>query len=131
MILLASDYDNTLNTFDLNLYINIIYLKKFMEKGNIFLLNTGRAYESIKREIDKYQIPYNYLGCNDGNILFDKDSNILYNSNLSNNLFSEFENLKKKFDVIIEPIKFQDNLLEFEIIISKISEKFLIELNKC
>ena len=130
MILLASDYDRTLNTFDLDLYINIFYLEDFIKKGNLFLLNTGRPYKSIRREINKYKIPYNYLSCNDGNILFDKSSNVLYNSNLNYNLFLELENLKKDFDIIVEPIRYQDNILEFEVIISKISEKFLIELNK-
>lgn len=95
MILLASDYDNTLNAFDLDLYINIFYLEDFIKKGNLFLLNTGRPYKSIKREINKYKIPYNYLSCNDGNILFDNNSNVLYNSNLDYNLFLELENLKK------------------------------------
>ena len=39
MKLLASDYDNTLKCNILDLKINIYYLKKFIEDGNIFLLN--------------------------------------------------------------------------------------------
>lgn len=130
MFLLASDYDKTLNSFDYDLKLNIMFLKKFMNSGNIFLLNTGRPYKSIKREINKFNIPYNYLSCNDGNIMFNKNNDILYNSNLSNLILNDLNNLKNKYNLKIIPITFNDSLLEFEINISSISDSFKLDLNK-
>lgn len=130
MILLASDYDNTLNTFKLDLKINIYYLKKFIKEGNIFLLNTGRPYKSIKREIREYNIPYNYLSCNDGNILFNNSDSILYASNISDYIYKDLKQLEDKFKMKIEQIKFLDNVLEFELIISSLNDIFLVELEK-
>ena len=130
MILLASDYDNTLNTFKLDLKINIYYLKKFIKEGNIFLLNTGRPYKSIKREIREYNIPYNYLSCNDGNILFNNLDSILYASNISDYIYKDLKQLEDKFKIEIKKIKFLDNVLEFELIISSLNDIFLVELEK-
>lgn len=75
MKLLVSDYDGTLK---LHLNLNIPALKKFMEKGNTFMISTGRNYESIKSEIDRYQIPFDYVSCNDGAVLLDKEGKIIY-----------------------------------------------------
>jgi len=130
MILLASDYDNTLNTFKLDLKVNIIYLKKFINDGNLFLLNTGREYKSIKKEIKKYNIPYSYLSCTNGNILLDNKDNLIYTTNLDEKLLNEFLKLKEKFDLDINTISFNNNILEFEIIISSLNKIFLLELNK-
>lgn len=130
MYILASDYDNTLNTFDYDLKLNILFLKKFMKNGNIFLLNTGRPYESIKKEINKFNIPYNYLSCNDGNILFNSKNEIIYSSNLNLDIYEELEKLKDEFNLKIDLIKFNNNLLEFELIIPKLSELFWLKLNR-
>lgn len=130
MKLLASDYDNTLKCNILNLRINIYYLKKFIEDGNIFLLNTGRPYNSIIKEINKYKIPYHYLSCNDGNILFDSNNNILYLSSLDNIIYEELKKLKKIYKMSINTIKYLENVLEYEIIISKLDKLFLLKLDK-
>lgn len=85
MKLLVSDYDGTFNSDLRNLRINIKTIEKFRKKGNKFVINTGRCYESIKKEIDLYKIKYDYLVCNNGLIVFDCDNNILTSSCLSNN----------------------------------------------
>ena len=51
MKLLVSDYDKTLKNGSVILKLNLKYLKKFIQDGNMFLLNTGRPYQSIKKEI--------------------------------------------------------------------------------
>lgn len=130
MFILASDYDNTLNAFDYDLKLNIFFLKKFMNKGNVFLLNTGRPYESIKREIKKFNIPYNYLSCNDGNILFNSSNQIIYSSNLNLDIYEDLKKLQEEFNLKIELIKFNNNLLEFELMISKVNELFFLKLSK-
>lgn len=130
MLLLASDYDKTLKTTEYGLRLNIKFLKKFIDSGNIFLLNTGRPYQSIKKEIDKYDIPFNFLGCNDGNIMFDDNSNILYTSDMNNILYNELIYIFDIFKVRVKPIMFNDKILEFELIIPKINKIFWLELHK-
>lgn len=130
MKLLVSDYDNTLKCNILDLKINIYYLNKFIKDGNIFLLNTGRSYNSIIKEINKYKIPYHYLSCNDGNILFNSNNNILYISSLNNVIYNELIKLKNNYNIIINTIKYLNNILEYEIIISKLDKLFLLNLDK-
>lgn len=77
MNLLVSDYDGTLKSNEKNLIKNIYEIKKFMN-NNLFCIATGRPYSSIKKEINKYNIPYDYLICNNGLNIFDNYDNLLY-----------------------------------------------------
>ena len=138
MILLSSDYDMTLNAFVHDLKINLELLRPFRANGNTFLLNTGRSYHSIKKEILEYNIDYDYLSCNDGNIMFDKKGNILYSSNLDISLYDRLSELKRYYPIEIKKVKFLENLLEFELIIKEINKDFIdlldsimIECNLC
>lgn len=130
MFLLSSDYDMTLNPYVDNLKINLGLLSSFRKNGNIFLLNTGRAFHSIKREIDEHKIDYDYLSCNDGNIMFNQKGEVLYSSNLDINLYDRLMELKKYYQLELKKVKFLENLLEFELIIKEINEDFLALLDK-
>jgi len=83
--ILVSDFDNTLykNTNDLILNINAI--NSFVEKGNIFIIATGRCYKDISKFIIKYNIPYNYLICNDGASIFDNKGKLIYKKDIPYN----------------------------------------------
>ena len=76
--LLVSDYDGTFYSDLRNLKINIKAIEKFRKAGNLFAISTGRAYNSIKKECEKHNIPYDYLFCNDGAVLFNKDDELIY-----------------------------------------------------
>ncbi len=87
--LLVSDYDKTLKvhydfTHDIFMKINVKSIKRFIQNGNFFMLNTGRAFDSIKKEIVDNKIPYNYLVCNDGTLLLDNKDNVVRMYDLSN-----------------------------------------------
>lgn len=89
MKLLVSDYDGTLNPegmFIRDFKINLDAVKKFINSGNKFMLSTGRNLTSIEKEIKKYNIPFNYLSCNDGAILFDDNFNILHGFHMDENV---------------------------------------------
>lgn len=79
-MMLVSDYDGT---FDPTGYkpspikYNIEGIRKLKENGHLFTIATGRSYESIIEEINTYQIPYDYLICNDGSALFDNKGSLL------------------------------------------------------
>ena len=83
MLLLATDYDGTLYTDYNNLKINQKCINKFMNNGNKFMIVTGRSFSSIKKEVDKYSIKYDYLSCNNGLIIFDNKDNVINSSILN------------------------------------------------
>ncbi len=72
--MIVSDYDETLYQNTYQLRENIEAIKDFRNQGNIFVLSTARPYHSIKEEIDKYNIPFDYLSCSDGTHIFYNDS---------------------------------------------------------
>ena len=139
MKLLVSDYDGTFYTSDKKIKLNIEAINKFRENGNKFAIATGRNYNSIKKQIDKYDIKYDYLICNNGLIIFDSinniiDSLVLSKSNLEHvlnyikntknieeyklyNLYSSTKELENILEVYIKFIRKQDcetckNILE-------------------
>lgn len=82
MQLLVSDYDGTLNPscnpFRIrNLQLNIDAIREFRDNGNKFMISTGRTLPAIRQEIEEHRIPFDYLACNDGSILFDQDYHIV------------------------------------------------------
>ena len=134
MKLLSSDYDGTFNTgFSTDIRINMDYVKKFMEKGNIFLLNTGRPYESIMEEIKYYDIDYNYLSCSDGLLLLDNKDNIVYRSVLPESLYMELNFLNKDFGYHLNSqlykFEYSNRLLEIMIVLERIDNNYLSRLN--
>ena len=66
---LVVDYDRTLFINNDDVLNNINSINKFRENGNIFIIATGRTYNSLKKEIDKYNIEYDYLILNHGSLL--------------------------------------------------------------
>ncbi len=80
MKLLVSDYDGTLLPDPKDLKIlrrNIESINKFRKDGNIFILSTGRPYVSIKKEIERHEIELDYLCCQDGAVIFDRNYQLL------------------------------------------------------
>lgn len=79
MKIIASDFDNTiyfLHEEEKNIE-NIAAINKFIKLGNIFIIITGRNYSSLKKEINKLNIPYTYLVCDDGAKIFDENDNCI------------------------------------------------------
>ncbi len=76
--ILISDYDNTFYKDDNDIKINIAKVKEFQEKGNIFVIATGRSYDDFYRKVNQYQIPFDYAILNHGGTIIDNHDNILY-----------------------------------------------------
>ena len=93
MFVLSSDYDGTLKTRIPDLMMNVREIRKFRDLGNIFILNTGRNFESIKHEIDEFDIPFDYLCCNDGCVAFDHNFDVVFEKNLTPEQKSHIKNL--------------------------------------
>lgn len=72
MEILASDFDETIYLKD-DLYQtkkNVEAIKKFVNAGNVFCIITGRNYTDLKLLLNKFDIPYTYLICEDGAKIF-------------------------------------------------------------
>ena len=77
MKLFVTDYDGTLFVDEISIKENIKMLLELKKKNIKIVINTGRSYPSIKNQLDTYSIPYDYLICADGSILYDDIGNIL------------------------------------------------------
>lgn len=78
MQLLVSDFDGTFHPrFFGNLKANIKAIKKLRDQGDKVMIATGRSFSAIKEELVKHQVPYDYLSCNDGAILFDDKDQLI------------------------------------------------------
>lgn len=116
--LLVSDYDDTFKTSNTQLYQNIEAVKKFRENGNIFTIATSRSYESIKSEIDRYGIEYDYLSCLDGANLYDNENNLIDATFIEEIDRLDIDSFKEKYPMIksIEPHTYQDKILYYTIL---------------
>ncbi len=72
MKFLASDFDETIffpNDIE-KTKKNVEAIKMFMKEKNQFCIITGRNYTRLKADLEKYDIPYSFLICEDGAKVF-------------------------------------------------------------
>ncbi len=75
MKILASDYDGTLNVLGVVSKENIEAINAWRAAGNLFGLVSGRNLGSIKKFLDKDNVPYDFMvGCN-GSVITDARGN--------------------------------------------------------
>ncbi len=86
--LLVSDFDNTFYNNNVDYLKNIEYVNKFVDKGNYFVIATGRHIGILLPAIKPFNIKYNYLICNDGGIIFDKNLKIIYQKDIPNEIIA-------------------------------------------
>ncbi len=119
---IISDFDGTLH--DQNFEKNIESIKKFVSSGNIFIINTGRTYESIYNAIKDYAIPYKYLICGDGAVIYDKSGHKIYDKYIDDTLKKQIlESLTKYKDT--REIVFDNNYTLIQNSNEKISRAFI------
>ena len=94
MSILVSDYDGTFANGKSNIRINCAAVSEFIKKGNIFVLSSGRSYESLTRKVEEHNIPYNFLACADGNYLFDENGNLLLSSKMDREILPKVDRLR-------------------------------------
>lgn len=106
MKIIASDFDNTiffLKDEEKNKK-NITAIKNFIELGNKFIIVTGRNYYDLKKDLNKHDIPYTYLICDDGAKIFNQNDETIYTTKLGysaiNNIVPILE--KEKADYYLD-----------------------------
>lgn len=100
MKLFITDYDDTLFTSIDSIKENIRWLKKLQKEDFKIVISTGRSFPSIKKQIREYNIPYDYLSCADGSIIYNKDDSIIKSFIMN--------------DEIVKPLKMFYQNLKFE-----------------
>lgn len=105
MKLFVTDYDNTLFIDDVSILENIKMIKELQKNNFYVVISTGRSLPSIKEKIREYNIPFDYLTCADGSIIYDKNYEII-----------KFYEIKK--DIINEIINYKNQITHEEIQIS-------------
>ncbi|MDF9838548.1 MULTISPECIES: HAD-IIB family hydrolase [unclassified Breznakia] len=90
MKVLATDYDGTLKVDGEISAENKIALQRWRNAGNAFGIVTGRSTTTIMDEIKKNKLDVDFLICNNGGVILDKDYNILKLSLID---FSEAEKI--------------------------------------
>ena len=91
MKLLVTDYDGTMyyEKEDLKtLRENIEALKQFI-KHNMVVIATGRPYISIKKEIDNFSIPYNYIISSNGACIFNQNNSPIYTQTIKEEIIKK------------------------------------------
>lgn len=81
--ILFSDYDGTFYRNEEELKNNIESIKKVQEKGNLFVITTGRSLLSFNKVQERNYTPFDYLILCGGALILDKNMNILKKSLMS------------------------------------------------
>ncbi len=89
--LLVSDYDQTFYLNDEDIENNKIYVNKFIDLGNLFVIATGRSYLDFHNKLDIYKFNYNYAILNHGATIIDKNNKVLFNTCISNEIVSQIQ----------------------------------------
>ena len=107
MSMLVSDYDGTYANGERNINLNSYAINGLLSTGHTFVLSSGRSYESLLRKTRINEIPYSYLGCADGNFLFDSEGNLLQGFFMSHEIIDKIENEGKKpsFEILYNLIR--------------------------
>lgn len=95
---LVVDYDRTLFINSIDMLNNINLINEFRENGNIFIIATGRTYNSLKKETDKYNIEYDYLILNHGSLVIKKDKSTLFHYKIDRDILFDITNYISKYN---------------------------------
>ncbi len=77
MKIVASDYDGTIKLEDKRPEKTIDAIEKWQKKGNLFGIVTGRSTATIKEEIRKYELSPDFLICNNGGVILNRELEVL------------------------------------------------------
>jgi HAD superfamily hydrolase (TIGR01484 family) len=91
--IIVSDFDGTFYTGEKDIKINCEIIEKYIIDGNYFLLSSGRPYDSLMRQVEKYEIPHTHLATSDGTFLFNSSGNLLYSSEMEKGILDEISSI--------------------------------------
>lgn len=91
MKLFVTDYDGTLFVNDKQMKSTVKKLKKLREHGFDVVIATGRIITSITNQTQIHNIPYDYIICADGSVIYDNNGNIIEKFCIKKDIIKPFE----------------------------------------
>lgn len=82
MKLFVSDFDRTFYVNHEISHENIEAVKMWQQRGNLFLIATGRELTSLDSELNKYSVSPDFYICNNGAAIYDKNQTLLYHKSI-------------------------------------------------
>ena len=108
MKMIVSDYDNTIKRFygipntiqKIDLILDLRYIKKFIEEGNLFNISSKRTITSIREEIEKNKVPYSYVTAHGGLVTFYNNDQLVHAEYLHKEILQAIETLSKTTNLL-------------------------------
>ena len=121
--MIAADYDGSIRYGDTVTEEDIASIRRWQEKGNLFVIDTGRSMESILKETEKYGLDPDYYVTNNGGMVFDKEQNMLFSSYIDNVMSLDIMYIAKEIGGVVSYVV-NDGFMRHRIIINPdLSEK--------
>ncbi|TDW16191.1 HAD superfamily hydrolase (TIGR01484 family) [Breznakia blatticola] len=87
MKVLASDVDGTLTNSKGEIKKKTVdAITNWIDAGNIFIFVTGRDILTLKKDIDKYKIPFHFAVCNNGSVVYNSAYKPIYEAKFPGSL---------------------------------------------
>ncbi|WP_338985174.1 Cof-type HAD-IIB family hydrolase [Spiroplasma endosymbiont of Diplazon laetatorius] len=97
-----SDYDGTINLMHNNFIDprDLEFIKLWIDNGNKFAIATGRMEHEITPVLEKADIPYDYMICNNGAVIYEKGKGVIENATIPmesrQDIINVFESIREK-----------------------------------
>lgn len=85
----VSDYDGTLLSLGSVSVENIAAISAWRKSGNVFGIATGRDLSLVMHDINQWRIPFDFLVCMNGAILYDSELRVLQRKNIPDGLIKD------------------------------------------
>ena len=92
-MILASDYDGTFHVDEPQTLKNLEAVKRWRQEGHQFGLVTGRSYEMALLPIKEYNLPLDFLICDNGAAIYRLDGRVLEHTPINRQRLNAFFNL--------------------------------------
>lgn len=131
MKLFVTDYDDTLHTTDDEMKETVIELKRIRDNDVKVVIATGRGIKSIKKEVERLSIPFDYISCADGSIIYDNNFNVIKEYDMDLDILDELPKFIN--NVIYEEIQYSydTGYEEFPDYTKKTSSVNIVILDNC
>lgn len=128
MKVFASDYDGTLfKNREITKY-DLEMIEAFRNKGNKFGIATGRTIDSISFELDKHDIPFDFIVGINGGVVLSEEREELFLSNFNKSVLPDIMETLRKDEVLYYGVNDGYGLSRVHVKQKEVDYQFNIEL---
>lgn len=110
------DYDGTYYRNNEELQNNIKLMNSARKKGHLLVIATGRSYVSFMKEVEKFNIDYDYLILSSGALIIDKNEHIIGSYAMDLNLVKGVNKLLEPYHASLQSQMYIDEFMNSEIL---------------